>query len=168
MIYCLQVVLIALVYEKEQKLRIMMKMHGLADVPYWMISYAYFLVISTIYMFCFVIFGSLVGNFTATQLSLSANWSCLIKISFFPLSLFAGLKFFLVNDYSIQFVFYFIYINLQVALAFLVAAFFSNVKTATGLISAIKVAVNIARMNQYFILTFSIKHDTTNSSYLTL
>ncbi|XP_015070141.1 ABC transporter A family member 7-like [Solanum pennellii] len=96
------VVLIALVYEKEQKLRIMMKMHGLADVPYWMISYAYFLVISTIYMFCFVIFGSLVG-----------------------------LKFFLVNDYSIQFVFYFIYINLQVALAFLVAAFFSNVKTAT-------------------------------------
>ncbi|MCD7455440.1 hypothetical protein HAX54_028127 [Datura stramonium] len=42
-----------------------------------------------------------------------------------------GLKFFLLNDYSIQFVFYFIYINLQVSLAFLVAAFFSNVKTAT-------------------------------------
>lgn len=51
---------------------------------------------------------------------------------FFP----AGLKFFTLNDYSIQFVFYFIYINLQVSLAFLVAGFFSTVNTATGLISA--------------------------------
>ncbi|KAK7292225.1 hypothetical protein RIF29_08001 [Crotalaria pallida] len=53
------VVLTSLVYEKEQKLRIMMKMHGLSDGPYWMISYAYFLAISVIYMLCFVIFGSL-------------------------------------------------------------------------------------------------------------
>ncbi|KAI3440614.1 ABC transporter domain-containing protein [Psidium guajava] len=95
------VVLTALVYEKQQKLRIMMKMHGLGDGPYWLISYAYFLTISSIYMLCFVIFGSVIG-----------------------------LKFFTLNDYSIQFVFYFIYINLQISLAFLVAAFFSNVKTA--------------------------------------
>ncbi|XP_027916828.1 ABC transporter A family member 7-like isoform X2 [Vigna unguiculata] len=96
------VILTSLVYEKQQKLRIMMKMHGLGDRPYWMISYGYFLVISVIYMLCFVIFGSLLG-----------------------------LKIFTVNDYSIQFVFYFIYINLQIALAFLVATMFSNVKTAT-------------------------------------
>ncbi|KAL3819387.1 hypothetical protein ACJIZ3_005292 [Penstemon smallii] len=96
------VVLAALVYEKEHKLRIMMKMHGLGDGPYWMISYAYFLAISSIYMLCFVIFGSAVG-----------------------------LKFFTLNSYSIQFVFYFIYINLQISLAFLVADLFSNVKTAT-------------------------------------
>lgn len=44
----------------------------------------------------------------------------------------AGLKFFTLNDYSIQFVFYLIYVNLQIALAFLAAAMFSNVKTATG------------------------------------
>ncbi|XP_047156067.1 ABC transporter A family member 7-like isoform X3 [Vigna umbellata] len=75
------VILTSLVYEKQQKLRIMMKMHGLGDRPYWMISY--------------------------------------------------GLKIFTANDYSIQFVFYFIYINLQIALAFLVATMFSNVKTAT-------------------------------------
>ncbi|KAL4559226.1 hypothetical protein LXL04_031361 [Taraxacum kok-saghyz] len=81
------VVLTALVYEKQQNLRIMMKMHGLGDGPYWMISYAYFLAISLVY-------------------------------------------FFTLNDYSIQFVFYVIYINLQISLAFLVAAFFSNVKTA--------------------------------------
>ncbi|KAF3437771.1 hypothetical protein FNV43_RR20527 [Rhamnella rubrinervis] len=96
------VVLASLVYEKQQRLRIMMKMHGLGDGPYWMISYAYFFTISSIYMLCFVAFGSAIG-----------------------------LKFFTLNDYSIQFVFYFIYINLQIALAFLAAAFFSNVKTAT-------------------------------------
>lgn len=95
------IVLTALVYEKQQNLRIMMKMHGLGDGPYWMISYAYFLAISLVYMFCFVAFGSVVG-----------------------------LKFFTLNDYSIQFVFYFIYVNLQISLAFLVAALFSNVKTA--------------------------------------
>ncbi|CAM8881361.1 unnamed protein product [Rhodiola kirilowii] len=96
------VVLGSLVYEKEQKLRIMMKMHGLGDGPYWMISYAYFLFISVVYMLCFVIFGSVIG-----------------------------LKFFTLNDYSIQFVFFFIYINLQISVAFLGAAMFSNVKTAT-------------------------------------
>ncbi|PQQ01321.1 ABC transporter A family member 8-like [Prunus yedoensis var. nudiflora] len=58
--------------------------------------------VSSIYMLCFVIFGSLIG-----------------------------LKFFTMNEYSIQFVFYFIYINLQISLAFLVAAMFSDVKTST-------------------------------------
>ncbi|XLU57881.1 hypothetical protein S245_052529 [Arachis hypogaea] len=96
------VVLTSLVYEKQQKLRIMMKMHGLSDGPYWMISYGYFLALSVIYMLCFVLFGSGIG-----------------------------LKFFTKNDYSIQFVFYFIYINLQISLAFLLASMFSNVKTAT-------------------------------------
>ncbi|KAF8399432.1 hypothetical protein HHK36_015297 [Tetracentron sinense] len=55
------VVLTSLVYEKQQNLRIMMKMHGLGDGPYWTISYAYFLFISSIYTLCFVIFGSLIG-----------------------------------------------------------------------------------------------------------
>ncbi|KAK7354195.1 hypothetical protein VNO80_19654 [Phaseolus coccineus] len=96
------IALTTLVYEKQQKLRIMMKMHGLGDGPYWMISYGYFLAISIVYMLCFVIFGSVIG-----------------------------LNFFTMNDYSIQFVFYFIYINLQIVLAFLLASAFSNVKTAT-------------------------------------
>nr|XP_017188524.2 ABC transporter A family member 7-like isoform X2 [Malus domestica] len=56
------VVLTSLVYEKQQKLRIMMKMHGLGDGPYWMISYTYFFTISSIYMLCFVIFGSGIGG----------------------------------------------------------------------------------------------------------
>ncbi|KAM7254695.1 hypothetical protein ACFE04_019936 [Oxalis oulophora] len=96
------VVLQTLVYEKQQKLRIMMKMHGLGDGPYWTISYAYFLTISVVYMLCFIAFGSLLG-----------------------------LKIFIMNDYMIQLAFYFIYVNLQIASAFLVATMLSNVKTAT-------------------------------------
>ncbi|XP_078149970.1 ABC transporter A family member 7-like isoform X3 [Carex rostrata] len=98
----LPVILNYLVYEKQQKLKIMMKMHGLTDGPYWLISYLYFLLLSAAYMICFVVFGSLIG-----------------------------LNFFRLNDYSIQVVFYFIYINLQIAFAFFVASFFSTVKTAT-------------------------------------
>ncbi|CAL0319926.1 unnamed protein product [Lupinus luteus] len=96
------VALISLVYEKQQKLRTMMKMHGLGDGPYWLISYGYFLALSVVYMLCFVMFGSVIG-----------------------------LKFFTMNDYTIQLVFYFIYINLQISWAFLLSSIFSNVKTAT-------------------------------------
>ncbi|KGN64250.2 ABC transporter A family member 7-like isoform X1 [Cucumis sativus] len=95
------VILTSLVTEKQQKLRIMMKMHGLGDGPYWAISYAYFLAIYSLYMFFFVLFGSVVG-----------------------------LKFFTMNDYSIQLVFYLLFINLQVSIAFLMASTFSDVKTA--------------------------------------
>ncbi|KAJ1438951.1 P-loop containing nucleoside triphosphate hydrolase [Sesbania bispinosa] len=121
------VVLTSLVYEKQQNLRIMMKMHGLGDGPYWMISYSYFLAISVIYMFCFVIFGSVLGKNTAIELFPLGVFA----FSLMPLALFSGLKFFTLNDYSIQFVFYFIYINLQISLAFLGASLFSNAKTAT-------------------------------------
>ncbi|KAF7123417.1 hypothetical protein RHSIM_Rhsim12G0157900 [Rhododendron simsii] len=95
------VILTSLVYDKQQKIRIMMKMHGLGDGPYWMITYAYFLALSLAYMLCFVIFGSVIG-----------------------------LKFFTLNDYSIQFVFYFLCINLQISMAFLIASVFLDVKTA--------------------------------------
>ncbi|KAH7527953.1 hypothetical protein FEM48_Zijuj05G0020700 [Ziziphus jujuba var. spinosa] len=97
-----RVILTSLVYDKEKKLRIMMKMHGLGDAAYWTISYAYFLFISLIYMLSLMLFGSVLG-----------------------------LVFFRMNDYTIQFVFYFVYANLQISLAFLVAAFSSNVKTAS-------------------------------------
>ncbi|XP_013596657.1 PREDICTED: ABC transporter A family member 12 [Brassica oleracea var. oleracea] len=96
------VILTSLVYEKQERLRIIMKMHGLGDGPYWLISYAYFLTISVLYVASLVIFGSVIG-----------------------------LKYFRLNSYSIQFVFYFIYLNLQIALSFLVSSIFSKVKTVT-------------------------------------
>ncbi|MCO5558910.1 hypothetical protein L7F22_012500 [Adiantum nelumboides] len=43
----------------------------------------------------------------------------------------AGLKFFRLNSYAIQILFYLVYVNLQVSLGFLAASFFSNVSTAT-------------------------------------
>ncbi|CAL5002372.1 unnamed protein product [Urochloa decumbens] len=98
----LPVMLTYLVYEKEQGLRLMMKMHGLKDAPYWLISYAYFLSLSTAYMMLFMISGSVIG-----------------------------LDMFRLNSYAIQSLFYFIYINLQIVLAFLLASFFSSVKTAS-------------------------------------
>ncbi|EOA15012.1 hypothetical protein CARUB_v10028362mg [Capsella rubella] len=96
------VILTSLVYEKQERLRIIMKMHGLGDGPYWMISYAYFLTLSMLYVISLVIFGSAIG-----------------------------LNYFRLNDYSIQFVFFFIFTNLQISFAFLVSLIFSKVKTAT-------------------------------------
>ncbi|KAF3781963.1 ABC transporter A family member 3 [Nymphaea thermarum] len=98
----ISVILMSLVYEKQQKLRIMMKMHGLGDGPYWLISYCYYLFLSTIYVILFAVSG------------------CLI-----------GLKIFQLNNYGLQFTFYFVYLNLQTMFAFLAATQFSKVRTAT-------------------------------------
>jgi len=48
------------------------------------------------------------------------------------LFLLVGLKFFRFNDYSIQFIFYFLCINLQISIAFLVSSAFSKIETASG------------------------------------
>jgi hypothetical protein len=42
------------------------------------------------------------------------------------------LKFFLLNNYGIQIIFYFVFLNNQVAWTFLTATIFSKTKTATG------------------------------------
>ncbi|CAI5527519.1 unnamed protein product [Closterium sp. Naga37s-1] len=91
-----------LVYEKEKNLRMMMKMHGLGDSAYWLISYAYFFLLSFIYILFFVLFGSLIG-----------------------------LKFFRINNYGLQFIFYFVFGNWQIGFAILVATFFKFTKTAS-------------------------------------
>ncbi|AQK59813.1 ABC transporter A family member 7 [Zea mays] len=96
------VILSSLVYEKQQKLRAMMKMHGLGDMAYWTISYCYFLVISLLYMFLLVVFGAVVD-----------------------------IKLFAVNSYVLQFLLYFIYMNLQISFAFLMTTYFSTSATAT-------------------------------------
>lgn len=74
LLFLMQVMLTYLVYEKQHKLRIMMKMHGLRDGPYWVIYYLYFLLLSSIYMLLFVIFGSLIGK------RISYKW--LVKLLF--------------------------------------------------------------------------------------
>ncbi|KAK8940164.1 ABC transporter A family member 7 [Platanthera guangdongensis] len=96
------VMLTYLVHEKQKNMRIFMKMHGLGDLPYWIITYAYFLLLSASYMLCFTLFGFLIG------------------ITSFTL-----------NSYCLQLVFYFVSINLQIALAIVFSTLFSEVKTAT-------------------------------------
>eukprot|EP00899_Mesostigma_viride_P019984 jgi/Mesvir1/27988/Mv20187-RA.1 len=90
-----------LMYEKEQKLRMMMTVQGLGALPYWAVNYVYYVLLYLVYMVLFVIFGSAIG-----------------------------LNFFRETSYSLQFVFYMLYGNMQVAWAFLWVAVFSKAKTA--------------------------------------
>ena len=66
------------------------------------------------------------------------HWHILLMLYFFlieqvsELFLLVGLKFFRFNDYSIQFIFYFLCINLQISIAFLVSSAFSKIETASG------------------------------------
>ncbi|KAK3152476.1 hypothetical protein QOZ80_2BG0159360 [Eleusine coracana subsp. coracana] len=93
------VILSNLVYEKQQKLRAMMKMHGLGDMSYWTITYCYFLILSLLYVLFLVLFGSfvvtgylftigsgLLGEFlfrpVFEDISLSGSWITLME--FFP------------------------------------------------------------------------------------
>ncbi|KAL2613554.1 hypothetical protein R1flu_025246 [Riccia fluitans] len=96
------VILQTIVYEKQKNLRMMMKMHGLGDRAYWAITYLYFFTLSIVYFTFFVFFGSIIN-----------------------------LQFFRLNSYGLQFVFFFIYLNLQVAFGILAATIFANTKTAT-------------------------------------
>jgi hypothetical protein len=57
----LPIFLLQLVYEKEKRLRMMMKMHGLGDRAYWAITYAWDLLLYVAYMLIFILFGSGIG-----------------------------------------------------------------------------------------------------------
>ncbi|EFN50493.1 hypothetical protein CHLNCDRAFT_141395, partial [Chlorella variabilis] len=90
-----------LVYEKEKRLRNMMKMHGLGDAAYWAIQYCWFFVINFTFTWILIGFGSL------------------INLSFFRLT-----------SYSFQFVFYLLWINCLLAFTFLLSTLFRSSKTA--------------------------------------
>lgn len=47
-----------MVYEKESRLRVMMKMHGLGDAAYWIINYIYYFLLYCTYMTIFVLVAS--------------------------------------------------------------------------------------------------------------
>lgn len=56
-----------MVYERENGLRIMMKMHGLSDMAYWTISYLYYYVLYVIYIAVFLLISSLAGLAVITE-----------------------------------------------------------------------------------------------------
>lgn len=97
----LPVMLYQLVYEKERRLRTMMKMHGLGDVAYWAIQYCWFFVVNFVFVWILIIFGSGIN-----------------------------LSFFRRTNYSFQFVFYLLWINCLIAFSFLLSSMFRSSKTA--------------------------------------
>ena len=96
------VMLLSLVYEKENRLRIMMKMHGLSDNSYWMVSYMWWIMITIIYSLFLLIFGNIIN-----------------------------LNFFRDNDFGIKFIFVIAAQHAQVATAFLLSSVFKSSRTAT-------------------------------------
>ncbi|KAG2490617.1 hypothetical protein HYH03_011009 [Edaphochlamys debaryana] len=91
-----------LVYEKEKRLRMMMKMHGLGDGAYWLITYLWYLMLYVLYMAIFLIFGAGVG-----------------------------LDIFRKTSIGIQIVFYLIFGNNMIAFAFMLSSLFSSSRTST-------------------------------------
>ncbi|CAD7698561.1 unnamed protein product [Ostreobium quekettii] len=97
----LPLMLVQLVYEKANRLRIIMKMHGLGDAAYWIVNYAYYLLLYIVYIGIFVAVGSAVD-----------------------------LAIFRLNDYGVQLLFYFLFGNVQIAFSFLLSSFFQTTLTA--------------------------------------
>lgn len=89
------------VYEKEKRLRMMMKMHGLSDGAYWLITYSWCLFVYILYIIIFLVFGSAIG-----------------------------LKMFTLNSYGIQIILYLLFGINMIALAFLLSCLFSSSRTA--------------------------------------
>ena len=92
----------SMVYEKENRLRIMMKMHGLSDTTYWVVSYMWWIMITFIYSLFLLIFGNAIN-----------------------------LNFFRGNDFSVELIFVITAQHAQVATAFLLSSVFKSSRTAT-------------------------------------
>lgn len=59
--------LVQLVYERENGLRIMMKIHGLSDQAYWTISYLYYYIVYIVYISVFLLISTLAGLAVITE-----------------------------------------------------------------------------------------------------
>ncbi|EFJ52407.1 hypothetical protein VOLCADRAFT_79211 [Volvox carteri f. nagariensis] len=91
-----------LVYEKEKRLRMMMKMHGLGDGAYWLVTYLWYLMLYIVYMIIFIVFGAGVG-----------------------------LEVFRRSNMGVQIIFYFLFGNNMIAMAFMLSSLFSSYRTST-------------------------------------
>ena len=97
----LPVMLSTLVTEKEQRLRTMMKMHGLGDAAYLTIQYMWFFVVNMIYVWILIGAGSAIN-----------------------------LAFFTLTSYSFQFVFYTLWVLCLLSFTFLLTSIFKSARTA--------------------------------------
>eukprot|EP00798_Chlamydomonas_sp_ICE-L_P006110 gene6110-2714_t len=91
-----------LVYEKERRLRMMMKMHGLGDLVYWTITYSWCMSVYIVYIAIFMIFGAVIG-----------------------------LNVFRMTNVGIQIIFYFLHGNCMIAFTFMLSSLFKAARTAS-------------------------------------
>lgn len=98
----LPMMLSSLVSEKENRLRSMMKMHGLGDSVYWSVQYMWYFMMNLIYVWILIGMGSAID-----------------------------LAFFTKTDYSFQFVFYLLWIGCLVATTFLLSVCYESSRTST-------------------------------------
>ena len=103
----LPVMVSLLVYEKEKNLRIMMKIQGLGDNAYIFVNYAYYFVLYFAFMLLIYFYGYVLGKATdsLTMWTLSSPGPVIV--------------------------FFILFFNVQIAIAYLFQAVFANAKTAT-------------------------------------
>ena len=96
-----------LVYEKEKNLRIMMKIQGLGDNAYIAVNYMYYFVLYFAFMLLIYFYGYVLGRATGslTMWTLSSPGPVIV--------------------------FFILFLNVQIATAYLFQAVFANAKTAT-------------------------------------
>jgi hypothetical protein len=98
----------AMVYEKEMRLRVMMRMMGLGTTAYWLINYIFWLVMYLVFTIIFIFIGS---------------------VARLPSGYTIGI--FTRQDYSIHFIFFFLFINNTVSFAFLLSTIIKASRTAS-------------------------------------
>lgn len=90
-----------LVHEKELHLRVMQRMQGLRETAYYVVQYIWMLTLYLAFTVVFISFGSLIG-----------------------------LKFFILNSYTLQLTFYFLWGNLLTGFSFFFASWCSEARSA--------------------------------------
>jgi ABC-type transport system involved in cytochrome c biogenesis ATPase subunit len=103
----LPVIVGLLVYEKEKNLRTMMRIQGLGDGAYILVNYMYYFLLYFVFMLLIYFYGFVLGAGT-NSLSMWTRSQAGVVVIFFIL-----------------------FINVQIATAFLFQAIFSSAKTAT-------------------------------------
>jgi hypothetical protein len=117
------VVLINIVYEKEFKLRTMMKMMGLSDLAYWVITFSYNIFVCVPCPRCFT-------SCALPPVTLAARYAIYLFI-FIGLGAAARLSIFTKNSFSVTITLYLLFAFNQVAMSFLWGVLFKFTRTAT-------------------------------------
>jgi len=101
-------IVVALVYEKEMKLRVMMRMMGLSSTAYWVINYCFWFVVYVLFVIIFLLLASII------QLPSGYTLGMITK-----------------QDYSVHLIFFFLFVNHTISFAFLWATLIRVARNAS-------------------------------------